>query len=118
MAFDYDAITSTASTLLKNFGQTITVTYSTSESYDVKQQKNVKNTNTFTGFGVLTTFKTTEIDGENIKSSDIKLILQSTDIAPKIGNVVTADSIDYRVVNVNPKNPAGTTIVYECQLRI
>lgn len=116
--FNYAGMQATALNLLTKFGTDVTITYTTSETYTVATQTNAKVTSTFTGIGVVVPFDKTEIDGQTIEQNDLKLIMNNTSRAPAIDNVVTWESIDYRIMEVELKAPGGDNIVYVCRLRL
>lgn len=117
--FNYQKMVDTASSLLTKFGDTVTVTYATSTSYDVATQTYTKSaTSTFTGQGVVVPFNKSEIDGETIQAQDLRLILEKTSREPAIDDVVTWQGSDYRIMSVEIASPGGVDIVYFCQLRV
>ena len=104
--------------LLTKFGQTVTFTYATSETFTIATQTNAKGTSTFTGKAVSTNYTKTEIDGESVLQGDIRLLVENTSVVPAIDNTVVIDSIIYRLMNVESINPNGSNIMYICQIRI
>jgi hypothetical protein len=104
--------------LLTKFGQTVTFTYSSSETYTIATQTNAKTPATFTGKAVSTNYIKTEIDGSSIQQGDIRLLVENTTVAPVTDNTVVIDTITYRVMDVESINPNGSNIMYICQLRI
>ncbi len=118
MTVFYDNMVATAARLLSKFGQTVTITYSTSETYTIATQTNAKITSTFTGKAVVNQFDTSEVDNESILATDMRMILEQTSRAPEVDNTVTVGSVVYRLLNVTTISPGGTDIVYICQLRI
>lgn len=118
--FDYNKMVSLASRLLEKFGGSseITITYATSEVFDVASQTNTKVTDTFSGWGVVVPFDKSEIDGETIQANDLRLFIEKTNRVPEIDNVVTFKGVDYRIMEVESKTPGGEDIMYICQLRL
>ena len=118
--FNYTNMSEMAARLLNRFGGTtkITITYSTSEVFNVATQTNAKVTGTFTGWGVVVPFNTSETDGTTVKESDLKLIIEKTSRVPAIDDVATFKGIDYRIMDVENKTPGGEDIVYVFQLRL
>lgn len=120
MGINYTALQSTATNLLTDNGQAVTFSYTsgavinpaTGEVTDAGSVTNVA------GYGVAVAYKTAEIDGQSVLASDLKLIANNVATAPAVGWTVSVNSRTWRVMNVQPLNPAGTNIMYICQLRI
>ncbi|WRQ11919.1 hypothetical protein vBSlqSZDD2_08 [Serratia phage vB_SlqS_ZDD2] len=66
--------------------------------------------------GVCADYKAYEIDGKLILSGDKKLIVTSEEVIA-IGDIVTTDDGQYRILNPGDKNPAGVNLVYVAQAR-
>lgn len=70
----------------------------------------------FSGTGVKTDYQPYEIDGSLIKTGDIRIVFQA-DPEIKIGDLVTVDGAQYRVVQPNPVKPADLTLCFKAQMR-
>jgi hypothetical protein len=118
--FDYNKMVSLADRLLEYFGgaSKLTITYATSEVYNVATQTNVKVTSTYEAWGVVNPYDKTEIDGETIQQDDLRLFLQKSTQEPSIDDVVTFKGKDYRIMEVESRSPGGEDILYVCQLRL
>ena len=118
MSFNYADMQGTATSLVTYFGQTLTFTRSTEGTYSAATLSATETASTFTGIGVEANYRTMEIDGTRIISGDKKLIMNAMTTAPAEGDIVAVNSTDYRVMSVMAKNPAGTIITYELQVRV
>ena len=118
--FNYNNMQATAAQLLEKFGGASerTITYATSETFNVATQTNAKVESTFTGWGVVNQYDQSEIDGETIQQGDLRLVLEKTSQRPVIDNTVLIDGDDYRIVDVSISSPGGIDLVYFCQLRL
>lgn len=66
--------------------------------------------------GVKVDYAPKEIDGTNILSGDIRLVVTAEQDV-QIGDRIEVDGIMYRVQKPNPVKPADVIIVYKPQLR-
>lgn len=120
MAINYTALQSTAETLLRDNGQSITFSYTSGAVIDpaTGTVSDSGTTETVTGYGIATNFQKAEIDGETVLASDLRLIANNVATEPQPDWTVSVNSKTWRVMNVQPINPAGTNVIYICQLRI
>ena len=120
MGINYTALESTAARLLRDNGQAITFSYETGEV--INPATGVVTTpsseTTVDGFGVATNYKNAEIDGQSVLASDLKLLASNIATEPEANWKVTVNGKTWRVMQVNPINPAGTNVMYICQIRI
>lgn len=110
-AFDYSGVIATAKSLIDRFGKTMirVTTVTTGEEWApvvVPFEADI--------VGVMTAYKTNQIDGTLIKATD-KQILTYDEVL--IGDKVTDESITYNVVNVDILAPASARILYKVQVR-
>lgn len=114
----YSNLAATASRLLASKGQSVTFSREVSGTLDpVTGIISGATTTTFSGNGAAFDYNNSEIDGTVIKSGDIRLLVEALSTEPEQGDKCTVNSIDYRVMDVSPTNPAGTVVMYEVQLR-
>ena len=109
--FDYSNIVATAKSLVDRFGKTLILvtTTTTGEVWNptvVESETNI--------IGVVTSFKTNQIDGTLIKATD-KQILTYNEV--KVNEAIKDGVISYNVVNVDVVAPANDTILYKVQVR-
>ena len=120
MGVNYTALEGTATRLLRDNGQAITFTYETGEI--INPATGVVTTpatqSTVSGHGVATNYKNAEIDGQSVLASDLKLLASNVATEPKANWKVGVNGKTWRVMQVMPINPAGTNVMYICQIRI
>lgn len=119
MTFDYARAKATADRLIQRFGQTGTLRKagaSTGPAYNDTPGAPVDHSCRF----AIVAFEQREIDGARVLATDKKAILAkgSLTVEPLPGDtLVDAAGAAYSVVDVMPLNPAGTTVMYEMQVR-
>ena len=112
----------TADALLRGYGQQITLTHNTAGVYDSTTGTVATTSSTELGRGAVFDYTRTkdglsQMDGTLILQGDKKLILSAVGItAPKVGDLALANGITYIIKNIKSLNPAGTVVMYECQL--
>ena len=111
-------IAQSAVRLADHFGTLRNFTRTTDGTYDPSTSTTPQTESTFTGTGGVSNFKAFEIDGERIKQGDIKLVLSAMDTPPQVDDVVDIDGINYKVMEVMAKIPAGTRAGYVLHLRV
>ena len=117
MAFDYAKMATTAARLLEKFGQTISVIRTTGETIDPITGAIVAGSDTtYSPKGLLRKYPNEVIDGTRIETGDRELIVDNT-VEPALSDKVTVQGEQWTVVNVASINPAGTAVVYFCQVR-
>lgn len=121
----YTRLQKTANKLIKDKGQSITLTHVTPGTYNPATGGVTNTTSTQTVYGAIIEWETRHIDGNLIRATDKLLLLSpfKTDgtalTAPVLGDTVTdAAGVTYTLVNpLNTTAPAGTIIFFECNLR-
>jgi len=122
----YSRMAATANRMLKRRGQTITVSHTTDGTYDpTTGQISGAVTTTQTVAGIMIEWDARQIDGTLIKVGDRRLLLSPLNTsgaaltAPVLGDTVTdAASVIYTLVApLKTMAPAGTAILYDCNLR-
>ena len=108
----------TAKTMLATYGQELTFTRRDSGTYTPATGVMAYTETTFKGSGAVTSYRSYEIDGTRILATDKKISCEALDTTPIMGDVVTANATDYRVLNVEIKAPAGVDIAYILQARV
>jgi hypothetical protein len=59
-----------------------------------------------------------EIDGEQVKSSDVKLVMfNNDDTVPSLSDKVVMNGVTYDLINVNPVQAGSKVIIFMLQLR-
>ena len=115
----YERMAATTNKILQSKGQEVTIAKQTVGDYSVATSSASVTETTQTGYGVLLDHGDDEIDGTLIKFGDKRLLLTAIDItAPTLGDKVTVDSIVYTIVPpLKTISPAGTTVLYDLNLR-
>ena len=113
--FNYSGLKRKVNPLIKRFGMTATVTRpGTVDRVDGEEV--VTPATSFDVIGLREEYKPSEIDGTRIVAGDVKFLCQAVKQV-KVGDLVNLNGTDYRVVNPNPLQPAGTTLLFQLQLR-
>lgn len=119
MSFYKDA-QAVANSLLSEYGQSITLTHSTTGNYDPATGTVESTSTTATGRGAVFDYPASglsQADGTLILQGDKKLLLSAVGIAaPVLNDLAIANGITYIIKNIKSLNPAGTVVMYECQL--
>ena len=67
--------------------------------------------------GIVTNYTKAEIDGTLVQQSDLMVTLDSTQAVKKIDTVLIAD-VEYRIIDIEVINMAGTLVGYIVQVRL
>jgi hypothetical protein len=120
MGVNYTALEATATRLLRDNGQAITFSYETGEVINpaTGTVTTPASESTVSGYGVASNYKNAEIDGQSVLASDLKLLASNVATEPKANWKVGVNGKTWRVMQVMPINPAGTNVMYICQIRI
>lgn len=67
---------------------------------------------------VVDKFAFNEIDGEQVKSSDVKLVMfNNDDTVPSLSDKVVLNGVTYDLISVNPVQAGSKVIIFMLQLR-
>lgn len=114
-----DGLTATALRLLTKYGEAVSLSKTVEGSYNTANGTvGAGTTTTYTGYGAPTSYDKTEVDGEIIKATDIRLILNKTSTVPEQGDTCVLNGTTYRVLDVKHTRASGVDIVYILQLRV
>lgn len=123
MSFDYAASAATALRLLKQFGCSVTHN-STQATYDPATSEAQQDVAAQNGTGVLLDYTTQEAgqrqDGQSLIQVGDKKFLLATDgikYPPVTNDTIDVGEDTYTVIRAKTLAPAGTAVLYECQLR-
>lgn len=109
---------STANRLLTKYGQVCAVTRTVKGSFDpTTGESTVSSTSTYDISCYTSNYARQEIDNILVQQNDIRLIVYSA-TAPEIDDVVSVDSKDYRVLDVQRIKAMGLVVMYKCQVRV
>lgn len=122
MSAFYKKMEATAKRLIKKFGIPVSLIQKgdSSGGYDdfgkpIPDQPDVVSN----GLGVVTSYKSNEVNGTSIIAGDVKLVfsLDKGSELPVIGMTIFLQGKQWRVQDVNPVTPADINICYFIQLR-
>lgn len=111
---DYTALASTAVRLLTDFGRDLTFTAETEGAYDPTTGKYGKSTANYTKKAAVTNYKSIEFN-DIILQGDLKVIAESYTYA--MGDKVSIDSDDYRIIDIKQLKPGATEVAVILQVR-
>ena len=120
----YTKMRQTAFKLLKGKGQLMTLTRQSAGTYGVSNATATVTTTTQTVYGAVFPYADKNIDGTLIKAGDKQLLLAALDAAgaaltaPVVNDTVTIDSVVYTITQIKPLSPAGTTVIFDCNIRV
>lgn len=121
----YTKLRATANKMLKNKGQTITLIKQTSGSYSVSTGSVTVTTANYYAYGAIFDYGNKSIDGTLIKSGDKQLLLSAYSTttgtlltAPAVNDKVTVAGITYTITQIKTVAPGGTTVIYDCNIRV
>lgn len=119
MSFSSILIT-VARSLIQTKGEPITLQRVAEGSYNVADGTVASGTTTnYSAYGAPMMYQSREVDGTNIKASDVKLYLEKpTSVVPAVGDTVTFNSTTQRVINVEKLRAEGVDIMYILQCRV
>jgi hypothetical protein len=120
----YAKMQATANRLLKGKGQSITLSRQTAGAYDPATGTAAVTVTTQTAYGAMFEYGDKNIDGVLIKEGDKQLLLSAINsagtalVAPALNDTVTINTVVYTVVRIKPLSPAGTTVLFDCNIRV
>lgn len=115
----YGNLAATALRLLTKFGQTTVFTRPTGDTFDPPAGSySGGTTTTITGKGAAFEYEKSEVDGTIVQRGDLKVYFEASTIPPAQNDNCVIDSINYRVMDVEPLSPGGTDVLFIVQLRI
>lgn len=115
MPINYERMRATATRLVGGNGAEFAVTRK--GIVKVIGGKEVKEPDlSFTSTGVRTDYRPGEIDGTVILNGDVRIVF-TADSELRVGDMVSIDGKQYRIINPNPVKPATLLLCYRAQLR-
>lgn len=113
----YEGMAYTATSLVTKFGREVTFKRETGGSIDpVTGATTPPVVELFTPPGIWQTIKRENIDGTLIQFGDKMLVIDAS-FAPEMSDQVLVNSTYWNIVDISDKNPAGTPLVYNVQVR-
>lgn len=117
MADFYTEMAAVALELLEEFGQSITLSRETGGSIDPITGEVTAGTDaSVTTTGLIKPYPDRMIDGTRILSSDRELVLSNEQV-PLPSDKPTIGGEEWSIVEITTVSPAGTDVVYFCQVR-
>jgi len=122
MSFDYAELAATAQELLAEFGRAVTLSRPSTSAPTYNTSTGVStpvSPATYAGTGATFDYAARDIDGTLIQAGDQRLLLSpaSPMVEPKTSDLIVIGSTTYTVQRAGKVSPAGTSIVFELQLR-
>lgn len=112
------SIAATAARLLAKFGEPVSFTATEGGTYDpATGGKSGGTPLAIEGFGYPSNYNRGEMSGTAIEDGDIRLVCEKLSTRPAVGWNCLVDSINYRVMDVQPIRKTGADIIYIVQLR-
>lgn len=116
-SFDYASMADTALALLERFGSTITLTRTTGSSTNpITGVETPGSDASVTTTGLLKPYPDRMVDGNRILASDRQLVL-SNEQEPLPSDKPVVGGENWSIVDITTVSPAGTVVVYFCQVR-
>lgn len=119
----YERMQQTANKMLKGKGQSLTLTRQTAGAYNTSLGAATVTTTTQAAYGAVFEYGYENIDGTLIKAGDKQLLLSALNTsgasltAPALNDTVTIGGVVYTITQIKPMSPAGTVVMYDCNLR-
>lgn len=120
MAFDYAAMLAISTSLIDNFGKTVTVTQVRSETDQANPwEGKTFDAQSYNTKAVYDKFKAMDIDGTIVKKDDLLCYIspENETFEIKIRHKVVDGSTTYKIMNVEKVEPGGTNLLYILHLR-
>jgi hypothetical protein len=113
-------IADTATKLITEFGEAVSLTYETDEVRDPATGAIITpaTVNVVPGVGYPSRYQNAEVDGTVVRRSDTRLILNKVDEEPAQGWRAQVQGKTFRVMDVQPITKSGADVIYICQLRV
>jgi hypothetical protein len=120
MGFNYVALRDgTAHQLLTKFGRPLKVYRRVVGTYDAATGAAIMTEQVLTMNGVVTDYKSSELDGDTIKRGDKRVLLSASGQSkePLVGDEILIDSVRHMIVNTAHVRPSDTTVMFDCAAR-
>ena len=120
----YARMQQSSNRMLRGKGQTVTLTHTVPGTYDPTTGLITNATTTQTGTGAVMEYNNRNVDGTLIKQGDRQLLLSpflasgGSLVAPAVGDTATIGGTVFTVTQVKQTAPAGTVVMYDCNLRV
>ena len=115
MSFNFTPLQGSSTKLLTKFGRQLTFTRTTDAGFDPNTGTKTQTTSTFTKFACVFDYSAEEVALDNIEVGDRRLLAEGHSY--QVGDTVSLDSQNYRVISVSNIQPAGTVVACNLQVR-
>jgi predicted transcriptional regulator len=112
---NYNPMESTATRLITKFGAVYKFERQVERDYDPETGKPVSRKFIYTGEAAISEFTKSEIAQNTVQDGEIKLMAEAQDY--KIGDLVSVDSLQYRIVSVSPIRKSQQVLAVYLHLR-
>lgn len=113
-----NALKKVAAKQLKKFGVEVIITRLDSDQYEPVNDNDYGSALSFIGYGYVDNYSSYNLNTTTIKAGDVKLLLEATDVVPKIGDKVSLNGLgDFNIVSISNILVNEEVITYEVQLR-
>ena len=114
----YSEAASVADELIREYGQAVTLTTTSSSVYDPATGTATSVTSTQAAQAVVFPRGAKDVDGTLIKQGDQKLLLSMVGVtAPQLDDTVTIGATTYTITFIKLLAPAGINVLCECNIR-
>ena len=116
----YPRLRATASRLLADKGQLVSIRRRAAGAYNVETGAAVADPGTiYSGFGVVSEYPLRQVDGQSVLHGDLRVTLEapSTMVEPVAGDYALIGATEYAVVGASKVAPGGVTVLYKLQVR-
>lgn len=116
---DWAAIQTKAYNPLRNKGLAVQIQQTISGNLNDDTGKITQATQTFNGWGVIVKHKLTEKNNDVVKIGDKQVVVAAKNLGctPQVGDTLIAATVTGRIVLVEPVEPAGVPILFNCYVR-
>lgn len=114
----YTSLKATASGLLSDKGQSMTLTTRTPGAYDTATSTAAITETTEPVYGAVFDYAARDIDGSLIKRGDKRVILEASTAVPTSTDTLTIGGVVHTIVEAVPVNPGGVVVIYKVQARV
>jgi hypothetical protein len=112
----YEGLAATATALLKDKGQTMTLISKSAAAYDPATATSAETEVSTSVTGVSLNYPDKEVDGANIMRGDKKVLLSAA-VEPKVQDVLIIGGERNKVLDCKALRPAGVSVIYTLQVR-
>lgn len=114
----YTNMAATALKQINDKGRNLSLVSDAGSSYDPDTDTFTEETETSSFKGLVTVFKSSDIDGEMILRDDKRILIAAESISkPNNGDKITDGSVTYTVVNTEEVKPGDVAVLYMVQVR-